>query len=117
MANAQTTVELITGGARVSGTNPVPTAEQGCTYRGEETLTPNGASVAATIPASANMAQITAEGGAVYYTINGAAASANSGGYIPDGQSRVTFPLAAFTSLHVYSAAGATKAHIMYFTA
>ena len=80
-------------------------------YKGGETLTPNGASTACTIPAGTNMAAIAANGGDVYYAINPGAgnASAASPGFVKDGQHWVVGPLSNLAGLKVYTAAGAGR--------
>lgn len=83
-------------------------------YKGGETLEPNGASVAATIPAGTTMVFVSAEGGPIYYAINAAPADANSPGYVPQDTLRVVFSIANLTSLAIFGAAGA-KAHIEYY--
>jgi hypothetical protein len=81
-------------------------------YLGDQAITGNGASQAATLPALTNCVWAFAEGGAVYVAVNGTA-SANSGFYIPDGQARFVGPYSNMTSLAVFATAPA-KAHIIY---
>lgn len=87
-------------------------SQPGITYKGEETITMDGSSKACTLPANTNMIEITAEGGAVRYSINGAA-STNSGGYIPDGQTRILYHIANLSSLALFGT-GPAKAHMLY---
>jgi hypothetical protein len=82
-------------------------------YLGEQIITGNGASQAAVLPAGTNEIWIFAEGGAAYYCINGAA-SANSGGYVPDGGVRIIPEIKNLTSLAIFAAA-AVKVHLQYF--
>lgn len=85
----------------------------GIAYMGEETITQDGSSKACTLPANTNMVEISAEGGAVRYSINGAA-SANSGGFVPENQSRMVMHTSNLTSLAVFGASAAVKAHLLY---
>lgn len=82
-------------------------------YLGEETITPDSASVAATLPSTATIFKIAAEGGGVYYTINHPA-SANSGGFVPQNMIDTVGPLGNLNSLQVY-ATGQVVAHLQYF--
>ena len=84
----------------------------GMTYLGEQVITMNGGSQACTLPTGTNFVEITAGGGVVQYTIN-AAASANSGGYVPQDQTRYIMKLDNLTSLYVYGASPA-KAYLIY---
>jgi len=79
----------------------------------EETIALSGAARSGTVPAAATSAFIYAEGGAVYFSVNGTA-SANSGGYVPDGQKMFVGPLVNFDSVSFYGASGA-KAHVQYY--
>lgn len=94
--------------------SPIPTAEKLITYSGGETIVPAGASAAATIPAGANCAIISAEGGAAYYVVNAAAASAASPGFVPENMRSVIPPIDNLTSLKVFGAIGVTV-HIEYY--
>jgi hypothetical protein len=82
-------------------------------YLGEQTITGNGASQAAVLPAGTNTIWIFAEGGAAYYCINGVA-SANSGGYVPQDGIRVISEIKNLTSLEIFAAALA-KVHLQFF--
>lgn len=82
-------------------------------YLGGEALAGNDASQNINLPAAAQVVEIRPEGGAVYFAINGAA-SANSGGYIPEDGAEIIGPLANLDSVGVYAAAGVTV-HILYF--
>ena len=88
-------------------------AQAGMTFLGEQTITQTGATIACTIPATANLVEISAEGAAVRYTIN-SSATLNSGGYVPDGQTRYVIHVANLTSLEVFGAVPG-KAHINYY--
>lgn len=83
-------------------------------YISGETITPAGASTAVTIPSSARSFIVSAEGGAAYYAINAAFATAASPGYVPGGGSATVGPLSNLNTLHVWAAAGVTV-HIMFF--
>lgn len=83
-------------------------------YINEQTITGNGASQPATLPSGTSVVWITAEGGAVYATINGSG-SANSGHYIPDGQKMIIGPYSNLTSLGIFATSPA-KAHLVYET-
>ncbi len=80
----------------------------------EQTITGNGASQPATLPSGVSTIWVTAEGGAVYVSVNGEA-SAASGIYIPDGQPRLIGPYSNLTSLGVFATSPA-KAHLVYET-
>lgn len=86
------------------------------TYTGGQTFMPSGTSTAATLPANTDTVLIRAEGGDLYWAINpgGAAASANSAGYVASGQMGFVGPMNGLTGLKLYSAAGAAKAHLEY---
>lgn len=83
-------------------------------YIGGETITANG-DVAATVPASAQIVEIRARGGAVYYAINTAICGTTSPGYIPEDQAEIVGPLSNLTTLRVYGGAATVYAHVMYF--
>jgi len=84
----------------------------GMTYLGEETLSMDSSSVPATLPEGTNFVEVSASGGAVQYSINGDA-SANSGGYCPQDQTRYILKLDNLTSLEFYGASPA-KTHLIY---
>ena len=88
------------------------TLDTSAVYLGEQTITGNGANQAATLPTGTSTAWITAEGGAVYVTINGVG-SAGSGIYIADGWKQLVGPYSNLTGLGVFATAPA-KAHIIY---
>lgn len=83
-------------------------------YVGGETITIEGQSTGdLTIPARANIVEIDAEGGEIYYQINGTPASPASYGYIPEDGARWIGPVQNLTGIGLYSTSGAT-AHVMY---
>jgi len=82
-------------------------------YLGGQTLTPDSASVAATLPTTATIFKISAEGGNVYYTINHPA-SAASPGFVAQNTTATIGPLGNLTGLQIY-AAGQVVAHLQYF--
>lgn len=88
------------------------TLDTSAVYLGEQTITGNGASQPATLPDGTTTVWISAEGGTVYVSINGAA-SATSGIYVPDGQKGYVGPYSNLTSLAVFATAPA-KAHLIY---
>lgn len=88
--------------------------EAGTTYLGGQTLAPNTQSTAATLPAGTTTICISAEGGPVYYRVNGTSASADAPGYVPEDGWRVVLGVANLTALHVYAAAD-VKAHLEYY--
>ena len=69
----------------------------------------------ATIPDSACIIEIRAEGGELYFEPNAIHASALSPGYIPLGGAEIIGPLATLTSLRLFTTTAGTVAHIMYF--
>jgi hypothetical protein len=82
---------------------------------GGDVVTLAGASVQVnTLPRTCTMFQIRANGGDVYYTVNGAAASANSPGYIAMNSGAIEGPLQGLLRLDVFGAAGAI-AHITFY--
>lgn len=81
-------------------------------YLGEQTISGNDASQNATIPAGTQTIWVTAEGGVVRATVNGAG-SANSGTYAPDGTPRLIGPFGNITSLGVFAATG-VSAHLIF---
>lgn len=70
------------------------------------TVNPNGASTEVAIPRDCQFVEIRANGGAIYFQINGIAASATSPGYVADGAFEYLGPLCNLNSLHVFAAAG-----------
>lgn len=111
LAQETTIIEPLPAGTNVLGSIEVNSVA-GMTYLGQQAITMNSGSQACTLPAGTNFVEISAEGGAVYYTINGAA-SADSGGYVPTDQSRFILKLDNLTSLYVYGTSPA-KAHLIY---
>lgn len=85
----------------------------GWTYLGEESLDMDSTSQDATLPAGTNVLEISAEGGAVRFTINDDA-SADSGGYVPEDQTRYVLKLENLTSLAVFGVSPAI-AHLNYY--
>ena len=74
-------------------------------------------STSVTIPTGANNAFISARGAAVYYTINGTAASASaSGGYIQENGAGYVFPISNLTALHVIGGGTAAVAHVQFYS-
>jgi len=88
----------------------MPTAQ----HNGGETIEPAGSSTEATIPDGTTLVFISAEGGAVYYEVNGTDADADSPGYVPEDNQRVIFSCSNLSTLFVYAAAS-VKAHIEYY--
>jgi len=84
-------------------------------YLGSEGLTLDGVNTQnLTIPDAASIVEIRAEGGEIYFQIDGIA-TALSGGYIPEDQAETIGPLSTdWTSLAIYSTTASTVAHIMY---
>lgn len=82
-------------------------------YLGMEMLEPDAASMAANPPSQANIVQIRARGGDIYFQFNLGFANANSM-YLPQNAAELIGPLSNLNALHVYGAAAA-YAHIMYF--
>ena len=85
----------------------------GWTYLGEESLDMDSNSQDVTLPDGTNVVEISAEGGAVFYTLNDDA-SADSGGYVPEDQARYVFKVENLTSLAVYGESPAV-AHLNYY--
>ena len=84
-------------------------------YLGGDVITLAGVSIQVTsLPAICSMYQIRANGGAVYYEMNGAAASANSPGFIADASGSLEGPFQDLARLDVYGAQGAI-AHITFY--
>lgn len=88
-------------------------SQPGLVYKGEQTMTGDGATHDATIPAGANVIEISAEAGDVRYTLN-STATLNSGGYVPVSQSRIIAHVTNLTNLAIFAAAPA-KAHLIYY--
>lgn len=84
----------------------------GLTYLGEQSITMNGASQAATLPTGTNFVEISAEGGVVRFTINDDA-SADSGGYVPEDNTRYIPKLDNLTSLALFGESPVV-AHLIY---
>jgi len=85
------------------------------TYEGDESLV-NPNNQALTIPANATIVEIGAEDGVCYFAFGGAA-SAASGGYMPDGGRELLGPLTAATltgGIRVH--APAATVHVLYFS-
>lgn len=85
----------------------------GLTYLGQQSITMTGASQALTLPAGTNFVEINAALGDVQYTIN-AAASANSGGFVPENMVRYIPKCDNLASLYVFGTAPAV-AHVNYY--
>jgi len=83
-------------------------------YLGEERITCDGSSQALTIPNGAQVVEIDAEGGDLYFSLNGNPAQASSGGYVPEDSARIVGPLANLNTINVQGAGG-TFAHVLYF--
>jgi hypothetical protein len=98
----------ITGGRYAQETVAI-----GWYYLGEEALDMDSSSQDCTLPTGTNVVEISAEGGAVRFTINDDA-SADSGGYVPEDQTRWVLKLENLTSLAVYGANPAV-AHLNYY--
>lgn len=81
-------------------------------YRGGENIAGNDGDQQATIPTDARIFIIGAEGGIVYYTINGPAGASH--GFVPQNDNIVLGPLSNLNALWINAAAGVT-AHIQYF--
>jgi len=82
-------------------------------YLGEQVISGNDGSQAATLPAGTRGVWLGAEVGLAYYTINGAAAAqASSGGYVPEDSERYVAN-DNLSTLHVWAATG-TKVHLRY---
>jgi hypothetical protein len=85
----------------------------GLTFLGEESITMDGSSIACTLPDGTNFVEISAETGAVRFTINDDA-SADSGGYVPADQTRYIIKVDNLTSLAVFGTAS-NIAHLNYY--
>lgn len=84
-------------------------------YLGGDVISLAGASVqVTTLPTLCSMYQIRANGGAVYYQMNGTAASANSPGFVADASGTLEGPFQNLNRLDVYGAQGAI-AHITFY--
>ena len=83
------------------------------TYLGEQTIEGNGSSQEATLPSETNVIFVSAEGGPIYYSINGDA-SVNSGGYVPEDSVRIVPETLNLISFEVYMTAD-INAHLQYF--
>lgn len=66
------------------------------------------------VPAGATIFELDANGGEVYYEINGITADALSPGYIADGSGRTWGPLDNLVDLWVFSATADTKCHYQF---
>lgn len=83
-------------------------------YLGGDVVTPGQASVhVTTLPTIATCFSIRANGGDVYFEINGTAASANSPGFVASGTGDWIGPLDNLNRLDVYSAGGVV--HLMFY--
>ena len=82
-------------------------------YLGMEMLEPDGGSVDATIPAQANIIQIRARAGDLYFQPNLGFANTNSM-FLPENAAELLGPLGNLNTFSVFAAAG-VYAHIMYF--
>ena len=80
-------------------------------YLGGETLA-NPDDDALTLPDSCSAITISSEGGACYYAVNGAIASANSPGYIPEDGMQTIGPVANLAGVRVH--ATAATLHVQY---
>jgi len=83
-------------------------------YVGGERLVCNG-SVLANVPAEATAFAIAAEGGAVYYSVNGLTAGTTSPGYIVADGMQTVGPLSNLVRLAVYGGGATVYAHVQYY--
>jgi hypothetical protein len=104
-------VALIDSGRlKVSGDGTILTPG---TYLGDQVIAGNDANQNATIPDGTTAVLIQAEGGPVYAEVNGVAAVATAGIYVPENSIRIVGPYNNLTSLGVYAATG-DKARLIY---
>jgi hypothetical protein len=83
------------------------------TYLGDQVIAGNSANQNATLPTGTKTVWVMAEGGPVYCEINGVAAVATAGIYVPENNVRLVGPFSNLTSLGVYAATGDT-ARLVY---
>ncbi len=112
LAQETTVIEALPAGTNAIGSVDVGSLS-GLTYLGEQTIAMNASSLPATLPEGTNFVEISASGGAVQFTLNGDA-SANSGGYVPQDNTRYILKCDNLTSLEFYGASPA-KAHLNYY--
>lgn len=79
---------------------------------GETLVTPSPEAL--TIPSTAHIIEISAEGGAVYWAGGGVPASALSPGYVPEDCIEIIGPVCDFTIDSGFSVFSAGTAHITY---
>lgn len=84
-------------------------------YLNGETVTPGGVSAALNPPGNASIIEIRPEDEAVYYTLDGTAASAASPGFIAAGSGVVIGPLATRPLVVRVFMAGVNMVHVMYY--
>lgn len=86
-------------------------------YLGEEVLNPNGAAADATLPdagvGGALCVEIRPEDEECFYTINGTAAAATSGGYVAAGGGDFIGPVSNLDSISFFQVAGGLV-HLLY---
>lgn len=83
-------------------------------YLDGEVITPAAASAALTVPVRATFFQLRPNGGDLFYTQDGAVATANSPGFVVDGGGTFGGPFAdLFANMNVFMAAG--DVHVMYY--
>lgn len=83
-------------------------------HLGTERLTMDSSDQAATIPAGAEIIEITAGAGDVWYNVNLGFADATSGVLVPQNATRIQGPLSNIASLHVYGVSPAI-AYLQYY--
>jgi hypothetical protein len=88
-------------------------SDAGYQYLGEQVIVPNGVSADATLPLGTNAVLIRARGGNVYFAVNSAAATDQSGGYAPEDTLAIVPVLRNLESLKFFGAVGVTI-HFQY---
>jgi len=83
-------------------------------YAGGESIEPDGSSAEATLPDGTTTVILSAEGGAVYYELNGTDADAASPGYVPEDGFRAVLGVSNLEALFVYAAASVIV-HLEYY--
>ncbi len=82
-------------------------------YLGGWTYTCNG-QVLAALPADCTAVIVGAEGGDVWYSVNGITANDDSPGFVAEDTVQTIGPFANMTALVLYGTAAATLAHVQY---
>ena len=115
-ARAQYLLDPDTGLPTGSANSPLEVRQPGLDFLGGTSFALDGAVAKWLVPPDGStIITIAANGGEVYYSINGITADATSPGYVADGTVQRIGPVCNMTSLWVFSATADTQVHANYY--